>query len=198
MFSPHARRFRPINANGVELLSLREKQVVTALAEGLTNREIAERLSLSPHTVKNYLFRIFDKLGVSSRSELLSLTLANHVTPHENPRVEAKDCSICRAGVLRWMQNAAEEGFVVAQCALAHLYRVGQGVPRDLGLAYQWHLISEASCASLPDEILTARREVAALLEPEQLRSAERAANLWLDAPHSRSRQKTAVGGGMY
>ena len=41
------------------------------MAEGLSNREIARRLKLTEHTVKNYLFRIFDKLGVSSRVEVV-------------------------------------------------------------------------------------------------------------------------------
>jgi DNA-binding NarL/FixJ family response regulator len=66
---------RAVDVNGLELLSKREVEVVGCLAEGLTNKEIAERLKLSQHTIKNYLFRIFDKLGVSSRTELLSLTL---------------------------------------------------------------------------------------------------------------------------
>src|SRR5205823_4710894 len=55
--------------------SKREMEVVRCLAEGLTNREIANRLGLSQHTIKNYLFRIYDKLGVSSRLELLFMTL---------------------------------------------------------------------------------------------------------------------------
>jgi len=64
-----------VDANGLDLLSKREMDVVRSLAEGLTNREIAERLGLSQHTIKNYLFRVFDKLGVSNRLELLFMTL---------------------------------------------------------------------------------------------------------------------------
>jgi DNA-binding NarL/FixJ family response regulator len=59
------------SVNGAQLLTKREEQVVHLLAEGLTNREIAKELGLSPHTIKNYLFRIFDKLGVSTRVELV-------------------------------------------------------------------------------------------------------------------------------
>jgi DNA-binding NarL/FixJ family response regulator len=53
------------------ILSKREQEVVCCVAEGLSNREIASRLKLTEHTVKNYLFRIFDKLGVSSRVEVV-------------------------------------------------------------------------------------------------------------------------------
>lgn len=60
-----------VDAKGMALLSPREEHVVHWVAEGLTNREIADRMQLSEHTVKNYLFRIFDKLGVSSRAELV-------------------------------------------------------------------------------------------------------------------------------
>src|SRR5215475_3304415 len=54
-----------VSANGDALLSARELDVVRCVSEGLSNREIAQRLTLREHTVKNYLFRIFDKLGVS-------------------------------------------------------------------------------------------------------------------------------------
>jgi DNA-binding NarL/FixJ family response regulator len=66
---------QPAHPNGLNLsdglLSARETDVVRCVAEGLTNREIAQRLKLTEHTVKNYLFRIFDKLGVSSRVEVV-------------------------------------------------------------------------------------------------------------------------------
>lgn len=67
---------RTVNTGGLKLLSRRELQVVHCLAEGLTNREIGSRLGLSRHTIKNYLLKIFDKLGVSNRVELLFLTLS--------------------------------------------------------------------------------------------------------------------------
>ncbi|HMK22353.1 MAG TPA: LuxR C-terminal-related transcriptional regulator [Terriglobales bacterium] len=47
------------------------------VAEGLSNRDIARELGLSEHTVKKYLFRIFDKLGISTRVELV-LYAVNH------------------------------------------------------------------------------------------------------------------------
>ena len=57
-------------------LSAREKEVVRCLIEGLTNREIGQTLALSQHTVKNYIFKIFDKLGVSNRVELVLQVLS--------------------------------------------------------------------------------------------------------------------------
>jgi two-component system, NarL family, nitrate/nitrite response regulator NarL len=62
---------RLVNARGAELLSKREQDVTRCLAAGLTNREIAQELKISHNTVKNYLFRIFNKLGVSSRVEVV-------------------------------------------------------------------------------------------------------------------------------
>lgn len=60
-------------------LTDRELQVVQQAATGKTNRCIARELRLSEHTVKNYLFRAFEKLGVSSRVELLFyLAMAGH------------------------------------------------------------------------------------------------------------------------
>jgi len=62
---------RIVDSRGTVLLSKREQEVVRCVAEGMTNREIAQRLTLTEHTVRNYLFRIFDKLGVSRRVEVV-------------------------------------------------------------------------------------------------------------------------------
>ena len=56
-------------------LSPREKEIVVALADGLTNREIADRFGLSEITVKHHLRSIFDKCEVSNRLELTLFAL---------------------------------------------------------------------------------------------------------------------------
>jgi DNA-binding NarL/FixJ family response regulator len=66
-----------VNAQGMKLLTPREEQVVTLVTDGLSNREVARDLNLSEHTIKKYLFRIFDKLGISRRVELV-LYAVNH------------------------------------------------------------------------------------------------------------------------
>jgi two-component system nitrate/nitrite response regulator NarL len=70
------------NATGGYLFAKREGQVAHLVAEGLTNRDIAKKLGLSEHTVSNYLFRIYEKLGISSRVELV-LYVIRHQRLHE-------------------------------------------------------------------------------------------------------------------
>lgn len=62
-------------------LRKREKEVLACIAAGLTNREIAEQLGLSEHTVKNYLFRLCDKLGRSGRVELMLYAFSHSELP---------------------------------------------------------------------------------------------------------------------
>ncbi len=56
---------------GKKLLSKREEQVVALVADGFSNRQVAVALNLTENTIKKYVFRIFEKLGVSSRVELV-------------------------------------------------------------------------------------------------------------------------------
>jgi DNA-binding NarL/FixJ family response regulator len=66
----HTKPFHPNNSNGMPLLTRREEEVVRLVADGLKNREIALKLQVKEHSVRNYVYRIFEKLGVSSRVEL--------------------------------------------------------------------------------------------------------------------------------
>ena len=68
---------RVLNSSGNNLLTPREEQVVALVAEGLSNRDVASELNLSEHTIKKYLFRIFEKLGISSRVELVLYAVNN-------------------------------------------------------------------------------------------------------------------------
>ena len=56
--------------SNTSILTKREQDLVELIAEGRTNKDISKELGLSEHTVRNYLFRIFNKVGTSNRLEL--------------------------------------------------------------------------------------------------------------------------------
>ena len=60
-------------------LTPRELEVVGAIVEGCSNRDIAKQFSLSEETVKRHLSNIFDKTGVSTRLELALFAIAHHL-----------------------------------------------------------------------------------------------------------------------
>ncbi len=62
-------------------LSPREAEVLSLVAEGLTNAEIGRRLSISETTVKTHMLRIFGKLGVSDRTAAVTTALAQGLLP---------------------------------------------------------------------------------------------------------------------
>ena len=59
-------------------LTPRERDVVRAIARGSSTPEIAAELFLSAHTVRDYIKAVFDKVGVSSRGELVAKLFAEH------------------------------------------------------------------------------------------------------------------------
>jgi two-component system response regulator DevR len=61
--------------NPLSILSSQERRVLSLVAEGKTNKEIAEQMSLSDKTVKNYLSNVFEKLKISRRSQAAVLYL---------------------------------------------------------------------------------------------------------------------------
>jgi two-component system, NarL family, nitrate/nitrite response regulator NarL len=61
-------------------LTTRELEVVGAIVSGYTNKDIAQKFSISEQTVKHHLTSIFDKLGVSNRLELALFAVNNRLT----------------------------------------------------------------------------------------------------------------------
>lgn len=160
---------RATNADGVNLLSERELQVVRCLSEGLTNREIAERLNLSQHTVKNYLFRVFEKLGVSSRFELLSMTLTRSASTQSADTKKQNGYSREESDLI---EDLAHAGLPAAQLALAQVYLARRNGPQDLVDAYMWYLVAIERAGKAKDFITS-------LLTPEQLEESRRNAAAW-------------------
>ncbi|MGC2398954.1 MAG: response regulator transcription factor [Acidobacteriaceae bacterium] len=61
---------RVTDVKGKTLLTRREEEISMLVAEGMTNREVSHALKISESTVKNSLFHVFEKLGISNRVEL--------------------------------------------------------------------------------------------------------------------------------
>lgn len=168
---------RTVDAKKQDLLSKREREVVSAVAEGLTNREIGERLGLSKHTVKNYLLKVFDKVGVSNRVELLFLSLAQAQSNGHNGTPPSGDA----LSPLRNVLSRANIGSPDALLKLASCYREGLFVPRSLVSAYMWCLVAERSSKLLANQTAAKKQELMELLSKEEVAQAEKDAQLWRD-----------------
>ncbi len=161
---------RTVNARGLSVLSKREVQVVYCLAEGLSNREIAKRLQLSQHTVKNHLFRIFEKLGVSSRIELLYMTLSRSGPGQLGPENSTNVSDGVGGDEFVLLQKAADAGLPAAQLALAQVYLTRRTGPLDAVRAYTWFLVALERAAE-------AKGLLTKMLTPKQIEAAHKEAN---------------------
>jgi DNA-binding NarL/FixJ family response regulator len=70
-------------AHGLSVLTEREIEIIRYVAAGMSNREIADKLSYSEKTVKNYLSNIFSKLNIRDRTQAAIYGLRQGLIPHE-------------------------------------------------------------------------------------------------------------------
>jgi len=135
-----------IGAAKIDQLSPRELQVAEHAAQGESNKQIADRLGLSEHTVKNYLFHVFEKLGVSNRFELLFLLFkeCNGSTPDRAVTLATE-----RGHPIETYLTAAEEGSVAAQFVVGLAHLEGYCVEKNGLSAYYWLRLAEASSREL-------------------------------------------------
>ncbi len=71
----------PSEQNKLAILSAQERRVLALVAEGKTNKEIAEQMGLSDKTVKNYLSNVFEKLKINRRSQAAVMYLEHKGRP---------------------------------------------------------------------------------------------------------------------
>lgn len=162
-----------LKANGLDKLSKREYQVVEWLVQGLSNREISKRMALSPHTIKNYIFRIFEKMGVSSRVELLFLILnQNNGNKREEMELSSKSGLLDDRAIAKLIEEA-EQGSAAAELALAHAYVLRRDEPGNVSNAYKWYLI-------VSERIARAQSVLTKTMTAEELEESQRGARYWL------------------
>src|SRR5579884_2578723 len=78
-------RARPPAAAATRPLTPRQREIVACIARGYSNRRIAAELGIAVHTVKHHLSRLFDRLGVAGRLELLRLVYGTAAVPTAAP-----------------------------------------------------------------------------------------------------------------
>jgi two-component system, NarL family, nitrate/nitrite response regulator NarL len=161
-----------IGAGKIDQLSHRELQVAEHAAQGESNKQIADRLGLSEHTVKNYLFHVFEKLGVSTRFELLFLLFkeCNSQTPD-------------RAGVsvatalghpIETYLRAAEEGSTAAQFVVGLAHLEGYCVKKNGPSAYYWLRVAEASSSELGHRSRALVEQLRSTVNTDEIEALER------------------------
>ncbi len=80
------RRLSSSNGSSHTSLSPREREVLSALAEGLTTKAIARRLGVAVKTVESHKVRLFDKLGARTQAHAVSIAIDQHLVTHHDDR----------------------------------------------------------------------------------------------------------------
>jgi two-component system nitrate/nitrite response regulator NarL len=164
------------NAPGMNLLSVREQEVIRYLCDGLSNRDIARALGLSEHTIKNHLLRIYAKLGVDNRIGVMFSLLGR--APAAEPLADFPS-SGSDAEQFQWYLQCSQRS-AQAQYMLGKMCSDGSGTGQDPFAAYTWVLRSERGATELINKCRAIRQLLGSHLTPEQRKRAEtRAALPW-------------------
>jgi DNA-binding NarL/FixJ family response regulator len=169
---------RLVSAEGMSALSERERAVVQLVAEGLGNREIAQLLNISEHTIKNHLFRIYAKLGVSNRLDIIFCVLS------QRPSSRAANIALEQRGELptddpslfQWYKRHADRA-PYAQYLMGNMYLEGRGVERDEVTGYMWLLLAERNAAEVAARSREMLERLAKQIKTEGCRRAEKLAS---------------------
>jgi two-component system, NarL family, nitrate/nitrite response regulator NarL len=159
--------FDGIEAAKIDMLSPRELQVAEAAAQGQSNKQIANQLALSEHTIKNYLIRIFEKLGVSNRFELLFLLFSERNGGPSTGRVGLISGEIGNS--IETYLKDAQAGVVGAQFIVGLAHLEGYAIEKDERSAYYWLRMAEENSGAIRNR----SHDLA-----EELRSAVKSADI--------------------
>lgn len=160
-----------IGAGKMDLLSDRELQVAECAAQGQSNKQIADRLGLSEHTIKNYLFRIFEKLGVSNRFELLFLLFKEC----NGPSWGAGLAGASEPGnPIEMYLKAAEDGSAAAQFVIGLAHLEGNCVEKNGHSAYYWLRVAEENSSELGNRSRALVEKLRSTVKTDELPALER------------------------
>jgi two-component system nitrate/nitrite response regulator NarL len=166
-----------IGAGKIDLLSKRELQVAECAAQGQSNKQIALELGLSEHTVKNYLFRVFEKLGVSNRFELLFKEC--------NGEAMGRGNVACGVGIAHSMETylkAAEQGVVAAQFIVGLAHLEGYCVEKDELATYYWLRMAEENSSTIKHRSRALIQELRSIVNAEDIEAVEQKVALAVEA----------------
>jgi DNA-binding NarL/FixJ family response regulator len=153
----------------VSTLSKREISVAETAAQGFTNKQIADQLGLSEHTIKNYMFRVFEKLRVSSRIELLFLLEQNYL----NTRGIHERTSGQKQPIEAYVK-AAEEGSVAAQFIIGLAHLEGCELEKSTPSAYYWLRMTEQNSVQVQQRSRILIEKLKACMRPQEIETIER------------------------
>jgi len=154
-----------IDNDKIKMLSKREVQVAERAAQGYSNKQIAEQFRLSEHTVKNYLSRVFEKLGVSTRFDLLFFLMSS----------QARESNVAGLGnSIEIYLKAAKEGYAAAQFIVGLAHLEGCGVEKNGHSAYYWLRMAEETSSAVRQRSRALTEDLKTKINPGEIEALEK------------------------